>query len=141
MSVRSATSCVGDGAELTWLIVQDQPDTATYFGQFNAWIGKDAKLVLFVMNAGGRLVRQEINVVTKGEGSTFTLRGINLLAGDTHTDVTMVLDHAVPQTSSTEVIRNVVTGRARRLPGPHQRPPVCAEDRRQDGLQHVAALG
>jgi Fe-S cluster assembly protein SufD len=65
------------------------------------------------MNAGGKLVRQEINVAAKGEGSTFTLRGINLLAGDTHTDVTMVLDHAVPHTASTEVIRNVVTGKAR----------------------------
>ncbi|MEP9389339.1 Fe-S cluster assembly protein SufD [Mesorhizobium sp. KR9-304] len=104
---------VGEGAELTWLIVQEQPDTTTYLGQFNAWIGKDAKLTVFVMNAGGKLVRQEINVATKGEGSTFTLRGVNLLAGDTHTDVTMVLDHAVPHTASTEVIRNVVTGRAR----------------------------
>lgn len=104
---------VGDGADLTWLIVQEQPETTTYLGQFNAWIGKDAKLTVFVMNAGGRLVRQEINVAAKGEGSTFTLRGINLLAGDTHTDVTMVLDHAVPHTESTEVIRNVVTGKAR----------------------------
>jgi Fe-S cluster assembly protein SufD len=109
-----ANVTVGDGAELTWLIVQEQPDAAaTHLGQFNAWIGKDAKLVVFVMNAGGKLVRQEINVATKGEGSTFTLRGINLLAGDTHTDVTMVLDHAVPHTESTEVIRNVVTGKAR----------------------------
>ena len=108
-----ANVIVGDGAELTWLIVQEQPDTTTYLGQFNAWIGKDAKLIVFVMNAGGKLVRQEINVLTKGEGSTFTLRGINLLAGDTHTDVTMVLDHAVPHTASTEVIRNVVTGKAR----------------------------
>ncbi len=104
---------VGDGAELTWLIVQEQPDATTHLGQFNAWIGKDAKLTVFVMNAGGKLVRQEINVAAKGEGSTFTLRGINLLSGDTHTDVTMVLDHAVPHTSSTEVIRNVVTGKAR----------------------------
>ncbi len=108
-----ANVTVGDGAELTWLIVQEQPDTTTFLGQFNAWIGKDAKLTVFVMNAGGKLVRQEINVLTKGEGSTFTLRGVNLLAGDTHTDVTMVLDHAVPHTSSTEVIRNVVTGKAR----------------------------
>jgi Fe-S cluster assembly protein SufD len=108
-----ANVLVGDGAELTWLIVQEQPDAATHLGQFNAWLGKDAKLVVFVMNAGGKLVRQEVNVLTKGEGSTFTLRGINLLAGDTHTDVTMVLDHAVPHTSSTEVIRNVVTGKAR----------------------------
>jgi Fe-S cluster assembly protein SufD len=108
-----ANVTVGDGAELTWLIVQEQPDATTHLGQFNAWIGKHAKLTVFVMNAGGKLVRQEINVATKGEGSTFTLRGINLLAGDTHTDVTMVLDHAVPHTGSTEVIRNVVTGKSR----------------------------
>ncbi|HEY4191760.1 MAG TPA: Fe-S cluster assembly protein SufD [Mesorhizobium sp.] len=103
---------VGDDSELVWLIVQEEPDTATYLGQFNAWIGKNARLTLFVMNAGGKLVRQEIRVAAKGEGGEFTLRGINLLAGDTHTDVTMVLDHEVPHTASTEIIRNVVTGRA-----------------------------
>jgi len=104
---------IGDGSEVTWLIVQEQPDTVTHFGQFNAWIGKDAKFTLFVMNAGGKLVRQEIRVVTKGEGSDFQLRGVDLLHGDTHTDVTMVLDHAVPHTGSREIIRNVVTGKAR----------------------------
>ena len=104
---------LGEDAELIWVIVQDQPETATHFGQFNAELGKNSKLTLFVMNAGGKLVRQEIHVTAAGEGSAFTLRGVNLLAGDTHTDVTMVLDHAVPNTASTEVIRNVVTGRAK----------------------------
>ncbi|MBU0582138.1 MAG: Fe-S cluster assembly protein SufD [Alphaproteobacteria bacterium] len=104
---------LGDDAELTWLIVQDQPEGSSHFGQFNAELGKNSKLTLFVMNAGGKLVRQEINVKAAGEGASFTLRGVNLLAGDTHTDVTMVLDHAVPETTSTEIIRNVVTGRAR----------------------------
>lgn len=104
---------LGEGAEVTWLIVQEQPETATHLAQFKAHVGKNAKLTLFVMNAGGRLVRQEVMVRTTGEGADFKLRGINLLAGDTHTDVTMVLDHAVPHTTSTEVIRNVVTGKAR----------------------------
>ncbi|QKD06538.1 Fe-S cluster assembly protein SufD [Mesorhizobium loti] len=104
---------LGEGAEVTWLIVQEQPETATHLAQFKAHIGKNAKLTLFVMNAGGKLVRQEIMVRTTGEGADFKLRGINLLAGDTHTDVTMVLDHAVPHTTSTEVVRNVVTGKAR----------------------------
>jgi Fe-S cluster assembly protein SufD len=104
---------IGEGAEILWIIVQDQPETASYLGQFNAEIGKDAKLTLFVMNLGGKLVRQEIRVKTGGEGGSFKLRGVNLLAGDTHTDVTMVLDHTTPHTDSTEVIRNVVTGRAR----------------------------
>ncbi|WP_315919638.1 Fe-S cluster assembly protein SufD [Mesorhizobium sp. SP-1A] len=104
---------VGEGSNITWLIVQEQPDTATHLGQFNAWIGKGAKLTVFVMNAGGKLVRQEVRVATKGEGCDFQLRGINLLGGDTHTDVTMVLDHAVPHTGSRELVRNVVTGKAR----------------------------
>jgi Fe-S cluster assembly protein SufD len=104
---------LGEGAEVTWLIVQEQPETATHLAQFKAHLGKNSKLTVFFMNAGGKLVRQEIVVRTTGEGADFKLRGINLLAGDTHTDVTMVLDHAVPHTTSTEVIRNVVTGKAR----------------------------
>ncbi|MCO6048741.1 Fe-S cluster assembly protein SufD [Mesorhizobium sp. RP14(2022)] len=104
---------VGDGAEVTWVIVQEQPDTVTHLAQFNAYIGANAKLTLFVMNAGGKLVRQEIKVKTVGEGSDFQLRGVNLLAGDTHSDTTMVLDHAVPHCGSRELVRNVVTGKAR----------------------------
>jgi len=101
-----------DGAEVTWLIVQEQPQNVTHLGQFKAVLGKDTKLTLFIVNAGGSLVRQEILVNAAGEGSEFTLRGVNLLAGDSHTDVTMVLDHSVPNTGSTEVIRNVVTDKA-----------------------------
>ncbi|MDR7224159.1 Fe-S cluster assembly protein SufD [Aminobacter aminovorans] len=104
---------LGDDAEVLWLIVQDQPETATHLAQFKAELGKNAKLTLFVMNAGGKLVRQEVIVKAAGEGADFKLRGVNLLAGDSHVDVTMVLDHTVPHTSSTEVVRNVVTGRAK----------------------------
>ncbi|MDW6023874.1 Fe-S cluster assembly protein SufD [Mesorhizobium sp. BAC0120] len=104
---------LGDDADVSWLIVQDHAEGATHLGQFNAELGKNAKLTLFVMNAGGRLVRQEIRVAAKGEGGVFTLRGVNLLSGDTHTDVTMTLDHAAAHTNSTEVVRNVVTGKAR----------------------------
>lgn len=104
---------VGDGADVTWILIQEQPDDATYLGQFNATIGTDAKLTLFVMNTGGKLVRQEVRVSQEGEGSEFRLRGVNLLQGDTHCDVTMVLDHLGAATTSTETIRNVVTGKAR----------------------------
>lgn len=103
---------VGEGADVAWLIVQEQPAETTHLGQINVRIGKDAKLTLFVMNTGGKLVRQELRLVAEGEGSKFRLRGVNLLSGETHCDVTMVLDHAAPATVSTEIIRNVVTGRA-----------------------------
>ncbi|WP_312795440.1 Fe-S cluster assembly protein SufD [Tianweitania sp.] len=107
------TLSVRDGAEVMYLIVQEQPEGSSHLGQFRASIGKDAKLTLFIMNAGGKLVRQEIVVDAAGDGCDFQLRGVNLLAGDTHTDVTMVLDHSSPNTGSREVIRNVVTDRAK----------------------------
>lgn len=103
---------VGARAELVWIILQEQAAGATHLGQINVSIASDAKLTLFVMNAGGRLVRQEVRVDAAGEGSDFTLRGVNLLGGETHCDVTMVLDHSAAHTTSTEVIRNVVTDRA-----------------------------
>lgn len=71
---------VGDGAEVTWLIIQEQPETAQHLAQFKAEIGADAKLTLFIMNAGGKLVRQEVHVKVSGEGSDFQLRGVNLLS-------------------------------------------------------------
>jgi Fe-S cluster assembly protein SufD len=107
-----STLDLGEGAEIVWVIVQEQAEAATHLGQFVATLAKDAKLTLFIMNAGGKLVRQEVRVGAAEEGSDFQLRGVNLLGGDTHCDVTMVLDHSAPHTTSTEIVRNVVTGKA-----------------------------
>lgn len=104
---------LGEGAEITWIILQGEGDADTHLGQIRVELGTDAKFRLFIINAGGKLVRQEVHVKTVGEGSDFMLRGVNLLGGDTHTDVTMTLGHDVPNTTSTEVIRNVVFDRAR----------------------------
>jgi Fe-S cluster assembly protein SufD len=104
---------VGDGADVTWVIVQQQGAEDTHLGQIRIRVGADAKLKLFVINAGGKLVRQELRIDVSGENAELTLRGVNLLGGDTHTDVTLVLAHNVPNTSSTEVFRNVVFDRAR----------------------------
>jgi Fe-S cluster assembly protein SufD len=100
------------GADVTWVIVQEQGVSDTHLGQINFRLEKDAKLRLFIVNAGGKLVRQEVHGVTVGEGSDFTFRVINLLGGESHTDVTMTLGHDVPETTSTEIVRNVVFDKA-----------------------------
>ncbi|WP_313528201.1 Fe-S cluster assembly protein SufD [Shinella sp.] len=104
---------LGDGAEITWIIFQAQGAVDTHLGQIRITLGTDAKLRLYVINAGGKLVRQEIHVVVAGEGADLKLRGINLLGGETHNDVTFTVGHDVPNTTSTEVIRNVIFDRAR----------------------------
>jgi len=103
---------LAEGAEILWIIVQDQPVEADHLAQFKARIAANAKLTLFIMNSGAKLARQEVRVRMEGEHSQFHLRGVNLMAGDSHSDITMVLDHLAPDTYSTETIRNIVTGRA-----------------------------
>lgn len=103
---------LADGAEITWIIFQAQGGADTHLGQIRIALGTDAKLRLYVINAGGKLVRQEIHVVVSGEGSDLNLRGINLLGGETHNDVTFTVGHDVPNTTSSEVIRNVIFDRA-----------------------------
>ncbi len=68
---------VGDGAEILWVILRDFGQ-ATQLSQFNATIGKGSKLTLYIVNAGGKLVRQEVHVNVTGEDSDFQLRGLNL---------------------------------------------------------------
>jgi Fe-S cluster assembly protein SufD len=104
---------LADGAEITWIIFQAQGGADTHLGQIRITLGTDAKLRLYLINAGGKLVRQEIHVVVAGEGSDLILRGINLLGGETHNDVTFTVGHNVPNTTSSEVIRNVIFDRAR----------------------------
>jgi len=104
---------LGEGADITWVILQTQGAADTHLGQIRITLGADAQLRLYVINAGGKLVRQEIHVVVAGEGADLKLRGINLLGGETHNDVTFTVGHDVPNTTSTEVIRNVIFDRAR----------------------------
>ena len=103
---------VGEGAEVLYVLVQEQAKGATHLGQMNINLAKDARLTLFLMNVGAKLVRQELRILAAGDGSDLKIRGVNLLGGETHCDVTMVLDHSAPHTTSTEIFRNVVTDKA-----------------------------
>jgi Fe-S cluster assembly protein SufD len=104
---------VAEGADLVWIIVQERGLEDTHLAQLRATLGKDASLKVFVLNMGGKLVRQEVDVSVEGEGAHFDLRAINLLAGQSHTDLTVTLGHSVPHTTSQEIVRNVVLDRAR----------------------------
>jgi Fe-S cluster assembly protein SufD len=104
---------VADGAEVTWVILQQRGEADQHLGQLTARLGQGSHLRIFVINAGGKLVRQELHVDVAGEGAHLDLRCVNLLAGESHTDVTLTLGHNVANTTSSEIVRNVVLNRAR----------------------------
>lgn len=102
---------LSEGARGQWTIVQEEGDGATHLAQLNVTLAADSDLTILVLNAGGKLVRREINVVSNGENSHLDIRGVNLVGGETHLDVTTSLVHKAPATVSTETFRNVATDR------------------------------
>lgn len=101
---------VGENSEVLWAIVQEHGDSATHLGQLNVSLAKGARLTVLALNCGGKLVRQEINVDSNGEGAHLEILGVNLVGEGAHIDVTTRLSHNVPNTTANETFRNVVTG-------------------------------
>ncbi|GAA4663899.1 Fe-S cluster assembly protein SufD [Bartonella pachyuromydis] len=99
-------------SDVTWILIRDRGFNSTQFGRFRAILDQGAKLSLYVINIGSQLNRQEIDVELQGEDSDFQLRVINLLSGATHSDLTMTVRHVEEKSTSTEIIRNVVTDKA-----------------------------
>ncbi|MBI0001532.1 Fe-S cluster assembly protein SufD [Bartonella sp. W8122] len=104
---------IGEGADVTWIIIRDRGFDATQFSKFLANLDKKAKLTLYIVNIASEFNRQEIDIEMPGEGGNFQLRTINLLAGASHSDVTMFVRHIGEDTVSTEIVRNVVADKAR----------------------------
>ena len=99
-----------DGANVHWVMLQESGDLATHLAQLNVTMGGSSNLTILLLNTGGALVREEINVVSKGENSELMIRGVNLVGGQSHVDVTTSLVHEVPNTVSSEIFRNVAAG-------------------------------
>lgn len=93
-----------------WFVVQQESTSATRLARINVALAENAKLNLFILNAGGKLVRQEVHVSVAGEGAHVDIKGVNLVGDNAHIDVTTVLDHNVPNTTANELFRNVVAG-------------------------------
>ncbi|MGI9355763.1 MAG: Fe-S cluster assembly protein SufD [Rhizobiaceae bacterium] len=101
---------VGEGADVTWVIANTEGDMAQRLAKLSVRLEKDARLTLFVLNAGGKLVRQELDFVVAGENAELNISGANLIGGKAHIDVTSAILHEVPRTVATETFRNVATG-------------------------------
>jgi Fe-S cluster assembly protein SufD len=77
-----------------------------------ATVGASAKFESFALVCEAATLRQQYFVEYAGEHSEIGLRGVNLLGGAEHSDVTLVMDHAVPHGVSREMFKNIIGGEA-----------------------------
>ncbi|MEK9280278.1 MULTISPECIES: Fe-S cluster assembly protein SufD [unclassified Bradyrhizobium] len=102
---------IGDDADVAYIrLMDDAPDAVNVTSQF-VTVGANVKLNYFNMTSGGAVSRLQGFITFAGEGSELSLNGVNLLKKTEHGDVTMVVDHAVPNCMSRETFRAVIDDR------------------------------
>lgn len=101
---------IGENATLNYIVLHRHQMNIVELRQLHASLAKAAQFNLYVVNidSQAKLRRQELNVSLFGSGADFQLRSINLLEQKAHNDIIMDVRHLAPDTSSKEILRNVV---------------------------------
>ncbi len=85
---------------------------AFHFATTSAALAAHSTLEAFHVGLGGAKVRQEIRASFNGEGASAIVNGVYALADKQHHDFTTVMDHVVPHTNSTQLVKGVVDGQS-----------------------------
>jgi Fe-S cluster assembly protein SufD len=104
---------LGEGALLRHCKVQDESREAFHVALSGVAMAEGAHYDSFVFSIGGRLARNEIHVSLDGRRAHCRLNGAYLARGEQLIDHTTIIDHVMPETSSRELYKGVLDGRAR----------------------------
>lgn len=91
------------------LITRHRPETVQVQSLL-ATVGGQAKFESFALVCNAGTLRQQHFVRYAGEHTEIGLRGVSLLGGSEHSDVTLVMDHEVPHGTSRELFKSIIGG-------------------------------
>jgi Fe-S cluster assembly protein SufD len=91
---------VGDGADLTFVTVQEWDDDALHVTQNDALIGRDAHLRHIAVTLGGEIVRVSTNARYAGPGGSFEGLGVYFADAGQHQEHRLFVDHEAPHCHS-----------------------------------------
>lgn len=91
---------------------QLESEDAFHVATLQARQARDARFTSHNVSLGGRLVRNDVNVVLDGEGSESALNGLFVARGRQHVDNHTLADHAKPHCTSHELYQGVLDGSA-----------------------------
>ncbi|PZU84988.1 MAG: Fe-S cluster assembly protein SufD [Chelatococcus sp.] len=103
----------GDASAVEHLrLIAHHPSQSVQVQSLLATVGAEAKFESFALVGDAGTVRQQHFVRYAGEHTEVGLRGVNLLQGSEHSDVTLVIDHEVPHGTSRELFKSIVSDEA-----------------------------
>ncbi len=104
---------VAEGATLVHARLQQEAPRAFQLATVYARGAAGGTYDNFTLNAGGRLVRNEIHTVLTGPRAACHMNGAQLLGHGQHADTTTFLDHAAPDCASRQTYKTVLSGKSR----------------------------
>ncbi|MCX5515218.1 Fe-S cluster assembly protein SufD [Kaistia algarum] len=103
---------IGDRAKIVWAKLQSEGDAAVHLGTLAVSIGRETQFDHLVLMTGASLSRSQTFVAFTGEHARAGLFGATMIGGKQHADITLGVDHAVPNGQSRERFKAVMDGRA-----------------------------
>ena len=104
---------VAEGAMLSHIRIQREGRAGFQLATVLAAIEAGGTYDNFTLNAGARLVRNEIHAALRGPKAACHMNGAQLVADGQHADTTTFLDHAAPDCASRQTYKTVLAGRSR----------------------------
>ena len=101
---------VGDGADLTFVTVQEWDDDAIHLAQNDALVGRDAKLKHITITLGGKIVRVCTNVRYDGPGGSLEAIGVYFADAGQHQEHRLFVDHEAPNCVSNVEYKGALQG-------------------------------
>ncbi len=99
---------VDRAARVNVLKLQNEGDTASRIETTQVYQEAQSRFAAHTYTLGGRLVRNNVNVVPAGEGCESHLYGLYVLDGEQHVDHHTLVDHAAPNCFSNELYRGIL---------------------------------
>lgn len=104
---------IGRGARLTHVTLDLSPGESTHFATVEYELGEGARLRSLIVHAGANLARTQVFARFAGEGAHADFGGLNLVDDGQHLDITLDVSHAVPNTTSQELFKQIARGRSK----------------------------
>lgn len=104
---------VGAGASLEHYKVCLESKSACHLATMQIQQAKDSHFVSHSISLGGALVRNDLNLIFRGQGGHCDLNGLYLVEGKEHVDNHTTIDHALPYCTSDEFYKGILDDKAR----------------------------
>jgi len=101
---------VGDGAQLTYVTIQDWDDDAVHHSNQHSLVGRDASLKHVAVTFGGNLVRHDATTTYGGPGGSVEMLGLYFADAGQFIEHRLFVDHNEPRTSSNVVYKGALQG-------------------------------